>query len=281
MSSKAKAAAPHRPRRRRSPRRIFLGACALYLLVRFSPRSSTPSSSSGPTSFPPASRCATTPNSSPTRRSGSPSAHAGAVPRERSHHHRPSPPGDVRRGGGEPQTRALHAVCLHDPLRAPGRHSLHRHHLALHRHWHDSLQPHVHAVWRLHDLVLPYIYQGIRNALNAIDANMLIQAAEMLGCGRFRAYVQVVCPTSSRASSSRACSPRASCLATSSSRNNIAGTNYQNIQVFLQANMARFERPLQRHRGHHLRRCRRGHRNRPQAPAKLTEQGRSSQDGLH
>ena len=43
-------------------------------------------------------------------------------------------------------------------------------------------------------LVLPYIYQGIRNALNAIDANMLIQAAEMLGCGRFRAYVQVVLP---------------------------------------------------------------------------------------
>ena len=37
-------------------------------------------------------------------------------------------------------------------------------------------------------LVLPYIYQGIRNSLNAIDAKTLIQAAEVLGCSRFRAY---------------------------------------------------------------------------------------------
>ena len=43
-------------------------------------------------------------------------------------------------------------------------------------------------------LVLPYIYQGIRNSLNAIDAKTLIQAAEVLGCSRFRAYVQVILP---------------------------------------------------------------------------------------
>ena len=43
-------------------------------------------------------------------------------------------------------------------------------------------------------LVLPYIYQGIRNSMNAINATMLIQAAEMLGCGKFRAYIQVVLP---------------------------------------------------------------------------------------
>ena len=70
-------------------------------------------------------------------------------------------------------------------------------------------------------LVLPYIYQGIRNALNAIDANMLIQAAEMLGCGRFRAAFAPTCrwscPTSSRASSCRACWPKASSSATSCS----------------------------------------------------------------
>ena len=43
-------------------------------------------------------------------------------------------------------------------------------------------------------LVLPYIYQGIRNSLNAIDAKTLIHAAEVLGCSRFRAYVQVILP---------------------------------------------------------------------------------------
>ena len=86
-------------------------------------------------------------------------------------------------------------------------------------------------------LVLPYIYQGIRNALNSIDAEMLIQAAEMLGCGRFRAYVQVVLPNI------LSCILVSSLLAESIIfgdfvlANNIAGTNYQNIQVFLQANM--------------------------------------------
>ena len=88
-------------------------------------------------------------------------------------------------------------------------------------------------------LVLPYIYQGIRNALNAIDANMLIQAAEMLGCGRFRAYVQVVLPNILSGILVSSLLAESIIFGDFVLANNIAGTNYQNIQVFLQANMAR------------------------------------------
>lgn len=86
-------------------------------------------------------------------------------------------------------------------------------------------------------LVLPYIYQGIRNALNAIDAEMLIQAAEMLGCGRFRAYVQVVLPNIVSGILVSSLLAESIVFGDFVLANNIAGTNYQNIQVFLQANM--------------------------------------------
>lgn len=86
-------------------------------------------------------------------------------------------------------------------------------------------------------LVLPYIYQGIRNALNSIDASMLIQAAEMLGCGRFRAYVQVVLPNIFSGILVSSLLAESIIFGDFVLANNIAGTNYQNIQVFLQANM--------------------------------------------
>ncbi len=86
-------------------------------------------------------------------------------------------------------------------------------------------------------LVLPYIYQGIRNALNAIDAEVLIQAAEMLGCGRFRAYVQVVLPNIVSGILVSSLLAESIIFGDFVLANNIAGTNYQNIQVFLNANM--------------------------------------------
>lgn len=88
-------------------------------------------------------------------------------------------------------------------------------------------------------LVLPYIYQGIRNALNAIDANMLIQAAEMLGCGKFRAYLQVVLPNIFSGILVSSLLAQSIVFGDFVLANNIAGTNYQNIQVFLNLNMAK------------------------------------------
>lgn len=43
-------------------------------------------------------------------------------------------------------------------------------------------------------VVLPYIYQGIRNNLNGMNAARMIEAAQMLGAGPFYAFFRVVVP---------------------------------------------------------------------------------------
>lgn len=43
-------------------------------------------------------------------------------------------------------------------------------------------------------VVLPYIYQGIRNNLYGIQASKLIEAAQMLGASRFYAFFRIVVP---------------------------------------------------------------------------------------
>lgn len=43
-------------------------------------------------------------------------------------------------------------------------------------------------------VVLPYIYQGIRNNLDGVNAACLIEAAQMLGAGPFYAFFHVVVP---------------------------------------------------------------------------------------
>lgn len=43
-------------------------------------------------------------------------------------------------------------------------------------------------------VVLPYVYQGIRNNLNGMNASRLIEAAQMLGAGPFYAFFHIVVP---------------------------------------------------------------------------------------
>lgn len=43
-------------------------------------------------------------------------------------------------------------------------------------------------------IILPYIYQGIRNSCRAIDMKTLLEAAEMLGSSRLYAFFRVVVP---------------------------------------------------------------------------------------
>lgn len=42
--------------------------------------------------------------------------------------------------------------------------------------------------------ILPYVYQGIRNNLNAINVHNLVEAAEILGASKFVAFFKVVVP---------------------------------------------------------------------------------------
>lgn len=83
-------------------------------------------------------------------------------------------------------------------------------------------------------IVLPYIYQGIRNSLNAIDATTLINAAQMLGCGTFRAYFQVVLPNIFSGILVSSLLAMSIVFGDFVLANNIAGNNYENIQVYLQ-----------------------------------------------
>ena len=43
-------------------------------------------------------------------------------------------------------------------------------------------------------IILPHIYQGIRNSMHAISMPMLIEAAEMLGASRLYAFFRVIVP---------------------------------------------------------------------------------------
>lgn len=43
-------------------------------------------------------------------------------------------------------------------------------------------------------VIMPYMYQGIKNNLSAINAKQLIEAAQLLGASKFMAFVRVVVP---------------------------------------------------------------------------------------
>lgn len=67
------------------------------------------------------------------------------------------------------------------------------------------LSMYVDAPWILHNrmvmligaycvIILPYIYQGIRNGMRAINMYTLLEAAQMLGSSKIRAFFQVIVP---------------------------------------------------------------------------------------
>lgn len=43
-------------------------------------------------------------------------------------------------------------------------------------------------------VILPYVYQGVRNNLNAIHAPRLLEAAQMLGAGKFYTFCRIILP---------------------------------------------------------------------------------------
>lgn len=43
-------------------------------------------------------------------------------------------------------------------------------------------------------IILPYVYQGIRNSMRSVNMPMLLDAAQMLGCSRIEAFFKVVVP---------------------------------------------------------------------------------------
>ena len=43
-------------------------------------------------------------------------------------------------------------------------------------------------------IILPYIYQGIRNGMRSVNMPMLLEAAEMLGASKLYAFFKVIVP---------------------------------------------------------------------------------------
>ena len=86
-------------------------------------------------------------------------------------------------------------------------------------------------------LVLPFIYQGIRSNINAVNGRKLIHAAEILGCSEIKAYVSVVIPNIMPGIIVSALLAESVVFGDFVLANNIAGTNYQNVQVYLYANL--------------------------------------------
>jgi putative spermidine/putrescine transport system permease protein len=43
-------------------------------------------------------------------------------------------------------------------------------------------------------VILPFVYQGIRNNLHAVNIRQLIEAAEILGAGKLYAFLRIVVP---------------------------------------------------------------------------------------
>jgi len=82
-------------------------------------------------------------------------------------------------------------------------------------------------------LVLPYIFQGIRNNINAINTQMLINAARMLGCSSLKAYFKVVIPNILSGIFVSSLLSVSVIFGDFVLANNIAGNSYQNIQVYL------------------------------------------------
>lgn len=86
-------------------------------------------------------------------------------------------------------------------------------------------------------LVLPYIYQGIRNNINAINSVTLIEAARMLGCREFVAYIRIIIPNILSGIVVSSLLAISVVFGDFVLANNIAGNNYQNIQVYLTTHM--------------------------------------------
>lgn len=43
-------------------------------------------------------------------------------------------------------------------------------------------------------IILPYVYRGLKNGLNTINVKYLVEAALMLGCSKFKAFIKVILP---------------------------------------------------------------------------------------
>ncbi len=82
-------------------------------------------------------------------------------------------------------------------------------------------------------VILPYIYRGLKNSLDAINANRLIEAAQMLGANKFYAFFAVIVPNIISGISIVAMLSIAIVFGDFAIVNIIGGSYYQTAQMYL------------------------------------------------
>ena len=82
-------------------------------------------------------------------------------------------------------------------------------------------------------IILPYIYQGIRNSMHAINMPMLIEAAEMLGASKLSAFFRVIVPNIISGITVSSLLAVGIIFGDYVLIRNITGSAFQNIQIYL------------------------------------------------
>jgi len=86
-------------------------------------------------------------------------------------------------------------------------------------------------------IILPYIYQGIRNGMRAVNMPMLLEAAEMLGASKMYAFFKVVVPNILSAIIVSSLLAVGIIFGDYVLVRNLAGTSFQNMQIYLYQTM--------------------------------------------
>ncbi len=82
-------------------------------------------------------------------------------------------------------------------------------------------------------IILPYIYQGIRNSMHAVNMPMLIEAAEMLGASKIVAFFRVIVPNIISGISVSSLLAVGIIFGDYVLIRNITGSSFQNVQIYL------------------------------------------------
>jgi len=82
-------------------------------------------------------------------------------------------------------------------------------------------------------IILPYIYQGIRNSMHAVNMPMLIEAAEMLGASKIGAFFKVIVPNIISGITVSSLLAVGIIFGDYVLIRNITGSSFQNVQIYL------------------------------------------------
>jgi len=82
-------------------------------------------------------------------------------------------------------------------------------------------------------IILPYIFQGIRNSMHSVNMPMLIEAAEMLGASKLSAFFKVIVPNILPGITISALLAVGIIFGDYVLIRNITGSSFQNVQIYL------------------------------------------------